>query len=345
MEQSNGITVQLMDTITIEQSPKRFVSETLNSMFQDNERGFDVFIIMKDDSGIKRFMFQESEDDSQNFKIKIENSIAEAINDKFLPEGVEFDMAENIADNQHKFYVIKQNDQYWPFKILNTPEDTIEPFSVTERDNAEAIIFRFRRDGKSIWAYQYIAPTNIPNKKKENFLAKVFTTENVDRFVEMNDLLFPITKKVNLLVIDEYIITNDTTLMQRHFKFNEFINAAAVKVVSDITALNLVSNADKLTEYINRTKTTYAKKMMRLKNYHVITTSSSIILEKLRTVPRWIGVFDVTEDKINLRTYEDVEKLIDLFDERFTISPVTGDEFDTDVKKLADPLAPTSHTR
>ena len=56
-------------------------------------------------------------------------------------------------------------------------------------------------------------------------------------------------------------------------------------------------------------------------------------------------MFDVTEDKINLRTYEDVEKLIDLFDERFTISPVTGDEFDTDVKKLANPLAPTSHTR
>ncbi|KAF5049673.1 hypothetical protein DSECCO2_437400 [anaerobic digester metagenome] len=79
--------------------------------------------------------------------------------------------------------------------------------------------------------------------------------------------------------------------------------------------------------------------MMRIKKYYVITKSADELLEKVKTVPRWEGVFDVTEDKINLRTYQNVENLIDLFDERFTISPITGDEFDTDVKKLVDPLS------
>ena len=32
-----------------------------------------------------------------------------------------------------------------------------------------------------------------------------------------------------------------------------------------------------------------------------------------------------------------MENLIDLFDERYTVSLVTGDEFDTDVKRLAAP--------
>ncbi len=338
MDQQDRTTIHVTGEDTIEQNPQGFVTAALNQMFQDEERGFDVFIIMKaEDSIVKHFLFYEHGE--QSFKKRIEDSISATVKEKFLAEDAEYAMAENVADNQNKFYLIKQSHEYNPFEFLSIPEENIVAFSVLERDSAEAIIFRFRRDGKTIWAYQYIASVNIPNKKKENFLAKVYATEHQDRFVEMDELLFPITKKINLLVIDDYIITKDTSLMQRHFKFNEFISATAGKVVVDITALNLVSNSEKLTDYINRTQTKYAKKMMRIKKYHVITKSADELLEKVKTVPRWEGVFDVTEDKINLRTYQDVENLIDLFDERFTISPITGDEFDTDVKKLVGPLS------
>lgn len=34
---------------------------------------------------------------------------------------------------------------------------------------------------------------------------------------------------------------------------------------------------------------------------------------------------------------ENVESLIDLFDERYTVSQITGKEYDTDVKKPAEP--------
>lgn len=340
MEHEDRIATQVTDENVIEQDPRGFVTATLNQMFQDGERGFDVFIIMKtENSIIKHFLFYEG--DEQNFKKKIEDSIVETIKEKFLTEDDEYAMAENVADNQNKYYLIKQNDEYNPLEILSNPEENMETFSVLERDDADAIIFRFRRNGKTIWAYQYIAPTNIPNKKRESFLAKVFTTEHQDKFVEMDDPLFPITKKINLLVIDDYIITKDTSLMQRHFGFNKFISAAAGRAVADIDTLNLVSNSEKLTDYIHRTQTKYAKKMMRIKNYHVITRTAAELLDKVKTVPRWRGVFDITGDKINLRTYQDVENLIDLFDERFTTSPITGDEFDTDVKKLASPVLTT----
>ncbi len=338
MEQQDGITTQVTEEKTIEQNPHAFVTVALNQMFRDEERGFEVFIIMKaEDSTMKRFLFYEHGE--RDFKKKIEKSIAGVIKEKFLAADAEYVMAENVADNQNKFYLIKQSAEYNPFEILSISEENIGAFSVLERDNADAIVFRFRRDGKTIWAYQYIAPTNIPNKKQENFLAKVFATEHKDRFIEMDEPLFPITKIINLLVFDDYIITKDTSLMQRHFNFNEFISATAGRAVADITALDLVSNCEKLTDYINRKQTKYAKKMMRIKNYHVITKSASELLEKVKTVPRWEGVFDTTGDKLNLHTYQDVENLIDLFDERFTTSPITGDEFDTDVKKLADPVS------
>lgn len=79
--------------------------------------------------------------------------------------------------------------------------------------------------------------------------------------------------------------------------------------------------------------------MMRIKNYHVIEKSADELIEKLNNVERWKGVFDIQEgNKINLRTYKDVENLIDLFDERYTFSLITNDEFDTDVKELAEPV-------
>lgn len=318
-------------------NPGNYVNNFLNDILQNEEVGFEIFIVMKNGNPqMKRFLFYES--GSNGFKEKIENSIVEAIKDAFLSENAEYAMAENIADNQNKFYIVEQNDTYNPFDFLSSSEDDVEAFSVSERNNAEAIVFRFRRGGRSLWAYQYIVPANVPNKKRQNFLAKAFSTEQYDRFVEMDDILFPITKKVNLLVIEKYIITKDTSLMQRHFGFDTFIRTSAAVAVKDIEKLNLVSNSSKLVEYIERNQTKYAKKMMRIKNYHVVDKTADELLVKINTVERWQGVFDIADNKINLSTYKDVENLIDLFDERFTTSLITGDEFDTEVKKLAEPM-------
>ena len=49
----------------------------------------------------------------------------------------------------------------------------------------------------------------------------------------------------------------------------------------------------------------------------------------------WKDAFNFVNGKIEINTYKDVELLIDLFDERYTKSIITGAEYDTDVKKLA----------
>ena len=77
--------------------------------------------------------------------------------------------------------------------------------------------------------------------------------------------------------------------------------------------------------------------MMRIKHYHVVEKTAEELIQRVNTVPRWQGVFDIRGGQIYLHTFRDVENLIDLFDERYTVSLVTGDEFDTDVKRLAAP--------
>lgn len=153
----------------------------------------------------------------------------------------------------------------------------------------------------------------------------------------MPEQLFVITRKVDLLIMDDKIITKDIGLMQRHFGFNDFIKASAKKAVSDISDIRLVTNCEKLTAYIERNQTKYSRKMMRIKHYHVVEKTAEELIQIINTVPRWQGVFDIRDGQIYLRTFRDVENLIDLFDERYTVSLVTGDEFDTDVKRLAAP--------
>ncbi len=52
---------------------------------------------------------------------------------------------------------------------------------------------------------------------------------------------------------------------------------------------------------------------------------------------RWKGKFkEPVDGKIPIDTFKDVENLIDLLDERFTKSEITGQEYDTDVKKKAE---------
>ena len=110
---------------------------------------------------------------------------------------------------------------------------------------------------------------------------------------------------------------------------------AYMALVEDITKTGLVENNFKLQEYVSRPSKTYAKKMLRIKQYNVVKLKSKELIKKIQKTERWRETFTIINGKIQLNTYKDVEHLIDLFDERYTKSLITNDEFDTDVKRIA----------
>ena len=58
--------------------------------------------------------------------------------------------------------------------------------------------------------------------------------------------------------------------------------------------------------------------------------------ERLTQSHRWSGKFEFDENnQIHIGYLKDVEEIIDLFDERYTYSEITGAEYDTSVKILA----------
>lgn len=315
--------------------------QVISCLFADEEYAFEAFILMKGDRKLKKFVLYEGAPENRNnteinFKKKLQNAIVDVIKGKFGSETAEYDFVENIADNQNKFYVIPQTDEYKPFEALASSSAVTESYCVAEREAAEGIFFRYEREGMVLWAFQYFWPNAIPNRKGTGF--HIIPQDDV--FVELRKPILAVTHKVDLLVIDNHIITNDVGLLQAHYDFQQYVRTTATHIVSEITTLDLVSNMGKVTEYISRSKLTYAKKMLRLKNSKVLTKTKEDLYTKITTLPRWRGKFEINEKDhtINLKNYGQVENLIDLLDERYTRSDVTDEEYDTSAKKWVEPV-------
>lgn len=323
--------------------PKERITTAIKEIL-DVDYGFEIYIVMKSgNQRLKKFILDEGKPGELNgFKVRLRESIENTIRDKYLSEESQYANGDDLANEQNRFYVIKQSEDYKPFEFLNDLESQMQSFRLVDKDNADAILFRFiyQRGGnvKQLWAYQKIQPASIPNKKNRYFQVIARSKNNADVFEEMKDQMFIITKRVDLMILGNEIITDDIKFMERHLRLEIFLRASAERAVTEITTVGLVGNADKLQEYVQRSNKKYAKKMMQIHKFPVASMSKERLIEKLHTVARWKNVFDIQGDQIYLRTYTDVEKVIDLFTERYTKSEITGQEYDTTVKNKAEPV-------
>ena len=325
-----------------EKTMKEMVLEELRFIFSDEEYGFDVFVTMKEVEAIKHFNLESNPRSPQkSFKHKVQQKIRKSLEEKFFDEGCEYDKVENIADEKKNvFYVIPQSDEYKPFHVTMLSEsdyDRASNFSVKERDNVEGMLFCFTRGEKRLWAYQYLYQNAIPNKKGKGF--NIFQSGDV--FVEQSDPMIYISDRIDLLILnDNSIVSDNIGLLERNFGFEGFVRTQAQKVSTEIISIGIVANIGKVSEYVARSKPMYARKMMRIKNSKVLKRTKEQLYESITTLPRWKEKFTVDEEskQIVLKKYEHVENLIDLLDERYTLSDVTGEEYDTGSKKWVAPV-------
>lgn len=313
----------------------------LSSLCNDQGHcGFEAYVVMKNEPKLKIMSLSENTNHAgKTFRDVLKEMIFSVINDSFLSPEAGYIDGTRLVDDQHKFLIINQSGSFTPFSFLHSP-DTGSAFSVEDLPNASGLIFKIRKGTDTIWCYQHLWSIMVPNKRKNNLMARINKFENQTVFAEQTDDLLTIAKKIDIVIIDGNLITSNTSLLQKSFGFQNYIYQSAEQVVGSITEKNLIANAEKLTEYISRGKANYAKKMMRIGTSKVLSLSAKDLLTKIKTVDRWKGKFhvDETTNQIILDTYTEVEYLIDLFDERFTRSDITDTEYDTDVKTVAQPV-------
>lgn len=302
--------------------------------------GLEAFIVKKDSPKLKRIAFSEEvNEQGKNFRAILKEMFLEILQEKFLAQECEYADGRMLADNQHKYLIFEQGDNFQPFIYLSDANE-IDKFVDDDLLDSSGLIFCLRKGTEEIWLYQHLWSIMMPNKKKTSPMARLMRFENQIVFAEQRESLLTIAKKIDILIMDNYLITNNIPLLQKHFGFQDYIYQSAQQTIQCIIQKKLIENTEKLTEYISRGKSKYAKKMMRIGFSKVFDLTHEQLMDKVNTLPRWQGKFNFNQDshQIILNTYKEVESLIDLFDERYTRSDVTDTEYDTDVKTVAQPM-------
>ena len=293
--------------------------------------GFQAYAVTKEKPRLRTLSLTESGPDG-GLKRELRDLIREIIKSKFLSTDADYVAAKYIADEQHKFYIIPQDNDYNPFDFLH---DTRDKFHKADLINITDFIFELRLENQSVYCFQKGRSVTVPNRKKASILARLVSEEGA--LDKQTNPIIAFRKTIDALIIDDNIITDNIKLLERNFNFNGFIQKKALEAAQGITESGLIASTSKLEEYLNhgRGKKIYYKKMMRTLDSPVLHMNKEKLINRINTVPQWKGRFKVSEDgKILINTYKEVELLIDLLDERFTKSEITDEEYDTGVKKL-----------
>lgn len=316
------------------------IRELLSTLLDDQSNcGFDAFVVMKDEPKLKSMVLSEGKNaDGKSFRDVLKDMFFSVVRETYLAPDAAYADGTQLADDQHKFLIIKQSGTFTPFSFLNAA-NAAEEFDSQDLSNAAGLVFKIRKGTDTIWCYQHLWSIMVPNKKKNHVMTRFCKFENQTVFSEQTERLLTIAHRIDILIVNGHLITGNTTLLQKNFGFQDYIYQSAAQAVTSIAAKGLVSNIDKLSEYIGRGKPKYAKKMMRIGNSRVLALSADDLYAKISTVQRWKDKFHIDEatHQIVLKTYSEVESLIDLFDERYTRSDITDTEYDTDVKTVAQP--------
>lgn len=335
-----GTEVVRHDTASQNQMSSERIKSALSDVANNSgQYGMEAYIVRKDKPRLRKMAFDEGTSSHSGFRSVLKDMLVEVIKDSYLADGVEYADGSLLADNQKKILFFEQGELFHPFLYIRDT-DEYSDFCKEDMEQATGFLFCFRSGTKEVYLYQHLWSIMVPNKKRTSLMTRIITGEDKIIFSEQKEMLLTIAKKVDIVILDDYLITSNTTLLQNNFKFTSYITQSAKRVVQNISQTGLVANPEKLTSYISRGKTKYEKKMMRIGKSPVLGLSKERLIEKINTVERWKGKFQIDDaGEITLNTFGDVENVIDLFDERYVKSEITDTEYDTEVKNVAEPMA------
>lgn len=312
---------------------RNIVREKLKPLIEQPDKcGFTAYIVVKQEPRLRKMKLERD-----GLRVHLKEHMTGVIQNRYLPEDATYAQAEQIADNQYTFYIINQNEDYHPFDIGSW---TCMDFKETDLSDFIGFIFSFRYDDQVIWAYQNKRSITVPNRKNTGIFARLKQFDGGVIFEEQTDNPVKIEHAIDLLIIDNQIITSDIKLLERSFDFLDYIKVKSQAVVNNVLSTGYFNDNGKMMEYLSRgggREKRYHKRMMRAIDSPVLNMPADILFKKIQTVDRWKGKFkEPVDGKIPISTFKEVENLIDLLDERFTKSEITGQEYDTDVKKKAE---------
>ena len=280
--------------------------------------GFEMFACLKSDEGLVCAKFNLEDKEKNSFKDSICEKITNYIYDHFLSDDFDLKQVDDIHDNTKSFFEIVQNDTYIPFGFKNNIRTN--DYSDGDKSKLNGFLFKFNdNNGKFFWAYQQIYPVTIPKNKKGIF---VFSHGGV--YKEFSKELLRINYRVDLILLDNSIITDNINLLQSQFGFETFIRNESRNAIKLIEDMDVIEDLTKITEFEGAERLTNAKKLMKIKNSPVLQMKKKDLLHKLRTIPKYANKVKIQNGKIQIKSKKDVLELLKVLNDDYLKSELTN---------------------
>lgn len=313
-------------------------TETMKSrinsiMFSGARFGLKIFACIKEEEKILLKKFKTDDELRENVCEMLEL----VVGSKFVPDDIELDAADNIADKRKVLYEIVQDDQYSPFSFITEQESTEEVYTENDQGSLFGFMFRISKGDKFIWAYQHVYPVRIIKRSKSLY---AMITEG-DTYVTLDRDVMKIDSRIDLILIDNSIITANISLMQQSFGFEKYIRGEAEKTIAIIDKLGIVSDIKKFFAFEDKPSLTNAKKLLKAKGSPVLNMTGTALIDGLKNHKRYSTIFVFDEDKIAITSQKDVGELIKMLNDDIVRSELTNQEYDSSAKHILEPLATT----
>ncbi len=293
----------------------------------DTGYGFEMYACLKVKDQIECAPFMLEDKDGNSFKDALGERISDCISDMFLSNDIDLKQSDDIHDNTKSYYEIVQNDIYNPFGFILSTRG--KAYSDDEKENLFGFLFKYNVNQKSFLVYQQVYPVTIPKKKKGIF---VYSSSNV--YKEFSKELLRIDYRIDILLIDNSIITGKIELLQSKFGFEQYIRHESQKAMQMIKDLSIIEDIKKIEEFEGNSKLTNAKKLMKIKNSPVLKMDPSILIQNLKTKPRYKDKLVIQNDTIKITSKKDVKELLKILNDDYLTSELTNEDYESSNKKL-----------
>lgn len=298
------------------------ISEILDA---ESGYGFQSFVCVKSSDGLKSLVFSLEDTDKSSFKDVVCSTISDCINKHYLTDEAELKSCDDIHDNTNSFYEVPQNAEYQPFAFLDS-KCTVR-FTDKDKPNLVGFLFYFNLGDSGFWAYQHVYPVRMPTKSN-GFYA--FFDKSV--YKELKKELLRIDFRVDLLVIDGSIITQNINLLQKAFAFDQYIRNESQKAIQMIDCLGIIEDMSAILNFEGVEKLTNAKKLMKIRNSPVLQMDKAKLIKGLQTIKRYKGRLKIKNGKIQISSKKDVIELLKILNDDYLKSELTGQEYESSSK-------------
>lgn len=309
---------------------------------KDVQSKIQSIILSKNIPGLKVFAYVKSNEELQLKKLltddklnrKILQMLVPIVEKLFLDDSLELDSCDNIADKRKILYEFNQTEKFYPFNLPENLNEITGVFSQEMVENIKGLFFRFNMNDDAIWFYQHIYHVRLVKKSKSIFA--LMTHNNI--FTPFNKDFFNIDSRIDLLIINNRIITQNVDLLQREFGFDAYIRSEAEATINLIDSIGILSDISKLFSFEDKEKLTNAKKLLRAKNSPVLTMKKDALINGLKNHRRYKNIFEFKDDKIVVNSQKMVNEFVKMLNDDIVRSELTNTDYDSASKAQLDPI-------